>query len=544
MAVRAASARETPWQRRQRRAQERKAEEEFRAARNAHATYSRQLRQMARQVARIIEANIPPDHKGPFSAAIVGKVQAALARYTQAIDPWARAVALRMLAQVNRRDRTAWASYAEGMGLAIRKEIHSAPIMPIIGRLVHEQAQLITSLPMEAAQEVQRRAMESIETGRRFPERIAEIKEQLERAHPDAMESWLLNRATLIARTETARAQSTLTMARAEHIGSDSYIWRTAEDWKVRESHRKLNNSVQRWDAPPLSDPPDYHSHPGMIWNCYTAETLAGPFDNALRVFRARYSGLLVVLRVGDTTLRVTPDHPILTPSGWVAAGKIQAGDDVIQASIDRVGTIEQDVDGRLLPLGEVFETCGADVEALTVLKLHGDIANGDVDVVGAECYLSADLDAVRFQGVGDEVIAVADRRVAGRGAERVTVQIGSTLSACARDVGSIFSVCARAHHQTVGSALVTPLDAGFAQQPLDDYAVNAKALAQRLLGGAVAVGSTNILRRQIVASRMETAFSGHVFTLQTKAGYYIVGNARVITKNCRCIALPIIPQP
>jgi SPP1 gp7 family putative phage head morphogenesis protein len=97
---------------------------------------------------------------------------------------------------------------------------------------------------------------------------VADIEEALEAAHPDATASWLRARATLIARTETARSASVLVQARSEYIGAEQYIWQTAGDWKVRPGHRKLNRSVQRWDSPPLSDPPDYHSHPGQIFNC------------------------------------------------------------------------------------------------------------------------------------------------------------------------------------------------------------------------------------------------------------------------------------
>jgi SPP1 gp7 family putative phage head morphogenesis protein len=39
-------------------------------------------------------------------------------------------------------------------------------------------------------------------------------------------------------------------------------------DARTRESHARLDGRVFAWDDPPLSDPPDHHSHPGQIWNC------------------------------------------------------------------------------------------------------------------------------------------------------------------------------------------------------------------------------------------------------------------------------------
>ena len=173
-----------------------------------------------------------------------------------------------MITEVNRRNLTAWRTYAGEMSLALRRELLTAPTGEAMQRLLGEQVELITSLPTDAAQRVQEQTTEALETGARYPERTAEVEEALAKAHPEATSAWLRTRATLIARTETARSASVLVQARAEHIGSESYQWRTAGDWKVRESHKRLNRTVQSWAAPPLSDPPDYHSHPGQIFNC------------------------------------------------------------------------------------------------------------------------------------------------------------------------------------------------------------------------------------------------------------------------------------
>jgi SPP1 gp7 family putative phage head morphogenesis protein len=154
------------------------------------------------------------------------------------------------------------------MSAALRAELASAPIGEALERLLALQVGLITSLPTDAAERVQEASTAALLSSARYAERTPEVEAALERAHPNATEAWLRNRATLIARTETARSASVLVQARAEHIGAESYTWKTASDWKVRPSHRKLNNTVQRWDNPPLSDPPDYHAHPGQIFNC------------------------------------------------------------------------------------------------------------------------------------------------------------------------------------------------------------------------------------------------------------------------------------
>jgi SPP1 gp7 family putative phage head morphogenesis protein len=260
-------AKETQAQRRVRQRAEEKAEKKFQSARNAQTSYGAQLRHLARQVAKIIEA-VAHEEKPPYSSATIARIREALRDYAEAIAPWARATAARMIAETDRRGKTALNAYSTELGLELRNEIQNAPTGEVMRGLLAEQVELITSLPIDAAQRVHERTIEGIEIGSRYPERTAEIEEALAETYPEATERWLKTRATLIARTETARTASKLVEARAKHVGAEQYVWRTSGDWKVRPSHKRLDRSVHSWDAPPLSDPPDHHSHPGQIWNC------------------------------------------------------------------------------------------------------------------------------------------------------------------------------------------------------------------------------------------------------------------------------------
>ena len=246
--------------------------EDFRKARAAERSYGAALRTLANQIRVIIEAHAPA--KGdPWDHAQLVRLQHAMAAYAQAITPWAQGAAQRMLTEVNRRDVRAWERYTVGMGADLRRALASTPLGPALRTAIALQVHYITSLPVEAAQRVMEKAQEAQIASARYPERTSEIEEALADAHPDASAAWLRNRATLIARTETARAASLLTQARAQHIGSETYTWRTAGDWNVRASHKRLDNTVHRWDDPPVSDKDEksgkeYRAHPGQIWNC------------------------------------------------------------------------------------------------------------------------------------------------------------------------------------------------------------------------------------------------------------------------------------
>lgn len=124
------------------------------------------------------------------------------------------------------------------------------------GRLA-EQVALIKSLPIEAAQRVHALTIEGLENGTR----AAEIAKEIRRSG-EVSES----RANLIARTEVSRTASALTQARAQHIGSEGYIWRTSGDSDVRHSHAQMNGRFVRWDSPPTLD--GMTGHAGEYPNC------------------------------------------------------------------------------------------------------------------------------------------------------------------------------------------------------------------------------------------------------------------------------------
>jgi SPP1 gp7 family putative phage head morphogenesis protein len=231
---------------------ERPSRSAFIRAQKAASFYGAQLRKIARHVGDIVNAFPAGD---PQAAS---KVDEALRRYSEMIDSWARATARRMVEEVAARDKTAWMEVSRRMGKGLREEIESAPTGQIMRQRLDEQVTLIKSIPTEAAERVRKLANEGIIQGRRANYIAEEIMKSGDVARA---------RANTIARTEVSRTATELTRARAEHIGSTMFIWRTAGDSDVRDSHRALNGKAFRWDEPPECDP-GYHALPGAIFNC------------------------------------------------------------------------------------------------------------------------------------------------------------------------------------------------------------------------------------------------------------------------------------
>jgi len=76
--------------------------------------------------------------------------------------------------------------------------------------------------------------------------------------------------ARRIARDQIGKLNANLNQARQESIGVTSYVWRTANDNRVRDEHQEREGQTFRWDAPPED------GHPGepIQCRCYSEPVL------------------------------------------------------------------------------------------------------------------------------------------------------------------------------------------------------------------------------------------------------------------------------
>jgi SPP1 gp7 family putative phage head morphogenesis protein len=233
---------------------DRKRERNSVKTRGAELRYGSQLRKVAQQVGSIIAPYTPGDMSQ------VPTIEHLLNAYADMLKGWATQTASNMLMDVALRDEQTWKVLAKDLSRGLREEIRNAPTGVVMRQLLAEQVDLIQSIPREAAQRVHRLTLEGLENSTRF----TEIAKEIQRT-----EEVTTSRAILIARTETSRAATTLTQARAEAIGADSYIWRTSGDSTVRSDHKKLNGKIFQWNDPPVADEHSgTRANPGCIWNC------------------------------------------------------------------------------------------------------------------------------------------------------------------------------------------------------------------------------------------------------------------------------------
>jgi SPP1 gp7 family putative phage head morphogenesis protein len=223
--------------------------------------YARALRNVARFSGQLVLMHV----EGSTLTNVPG-LERAVREYMAAITPWAQRRATEMVSAVNLTNEKYWVSAAKAAGRALRLEFAEAPTGQVARQLVAEQVGLITSLPLDAAQRAQRLAQEAVENG----SRASEVARML--AETTGVTE---NRAMLIARTEVSKANSALNQARSLSIGADSYVWRTAGDGDVRESHAELEGKTFRFDDPPDHSDGSGTYNPGDFPNCRCyAETI------------------------------------------------------------------------------------------------------------------------------------------------------------------------------------------------------------------------------------------------------------------------------
>ena len=232
----------------------RKQRELFKRGQQAERSYIGQLRAIAKQVGQIVRGFAPDGIVEDMMT-----LRHSLEKYADLLRPWAVSVGRRMLAEVSRKDASAWATQGKIIGRALHREIMTAPTGEVMKELLAEQVDLITSIPRKAAERVHELTIEGIQNSTRADQIAAEIRRSGKVSEFNAIR---------IARTGVTTTATALLEARCLHIGSQEYIWRTSRDSDVRPTHRILEGKTFHWNDPPIAGENGFRAHPGQSAFC------------------------------------------------------------------------------------------------------------------------------------------------------------------------------------------------------------------------------------------------------------------------------------
>lgn len=310
-----------------------------------------------------------------------------------------------------------------------------------------------------------------------------------------------------------------------------------------------------------------------------------GPIQAATR---RRYDGEGVVLRTASgNLLTVTPNHPVLTPRGWIPAGLLREGDEVVSsAGSDRVaGRVphEHEVPTLVEDRFRALSVDGLVAVPLAAEDFHGDASNGEVGVVTADRLLRdggqpalaqvrSELllpwgvePSVAFAGGGDLAALLLGVNptpaglMGGSGLGGALLG-GHSLGAALTGLGAVADdVSCPFHSADQGAAidleLAADLERGRAAEIAGDGLWRDRGAGPKFDAPAVEFGGegrtlyadrgSSLLDRltgQVEVDRLvfvgRIDLSAHVYNLQTAEGWYSANG--IIVSNCDCAVEPI----
>lgn len=333
----------------------------------------------------------------------------------------------------------------------------------------------------------------------------------------------------------------------------------------------------------------DAITRPGEEVFCFPGDSKIPFADGISKVFRHWYSGELAVIQTDSgKTLRGTPNHPILTTKGWVGIGSLQEGDDVIEQIDHLLFSAEKNQNDSIPTLAQIFSSINKSGVGYTAdqrsANFHGDIPQSDIDIVFADGLLSVGAQSSALESLNKLNFSVADNFGF---MERALFNSGIGLFFTAQrgvrsgnPKQSLMWICLRGANN-IGFALISETNpsvhktcrnrgAGHVEFPAQLQDAGARLISMNDLEDIEAklifrfdldkpdtygMQSTkqtasfpaenlcnNINRLPFRAQAVKvikvqrSSYTGHVYNLQTKDGWYVADG--IISHNCRCSAV------
>jgi len=346
-------------------------------------------------------------------------------------------------------------------------------------------------------------------------------------------------RARRIAVTEVTRLNALANQAvweAAEVIRE--FTWMTAMDERVCDvcgaNHGQVFPLAQLDELIP--------AHP----NCLPGDALVSPIGGVSAGSERWYEGDVVIIETLENNLTVTPNHPVLTDCGWVAAGKLKQGDYILgYTSAEWESTIVQVNNQHMVStIKDVFSSLDlAGLRMPTAAPdFHGDGAGSDVAVIRPNREVVNNVNPHRIEPTSQHNFApgdvVSEIALPSVGTFTEFLEGYVTVAGCLMS-GSDLALALLGRHSTPFDLFCLGLGPGHYSRV--DYpfpestSINASLFCKGVLGLPF-----NISLQKVVKVWNDD-FVGHVYNLQTDSGMYLANG--IITHNCRCWPQPIVDR-
>jgi len=349
-------------------------------------------------------------------------------------------------------------------------------------------------------------------------------------------------------------------------------------------------------DHKPIGHSYSWESGPGSLhWNCIIGSTKILNSISPELIFKRAYKGKVITINTSyGCVLTCTPNHPILTVNGWIVAGELKEGDNVIRdcgsewiASVDTnkndmVSSVE-DITSSFIKSGKMLSV----PMPITAQDFHTDGSDGEVNVIFPYCSLWRKIKTPFLESATNDrfifrYFSALSEFMGFSHLARLFKSICPTPHGNIGFTGKIFSVLKGGivHSGLLLFISVSRLNSIIFKDSANNTRRNAKPVSDTLNTNSTVMKwqdfinrNLNKLKRCVVSSLIKDSgngsmtnselssnlingnvgtvkpdnivslvvsdFSGHVYNLQTVNGFY-TSNC-IITHNCRSTSIPVL---
>jgi len=370
--------------------------------------------------------------------------------------------------------------------------------------------------------------------------------------------------------------------------------WTSSLDSRTCLICASLDNKAWTLDGKPINHSTPYRRAP-VHFNCLTGDSFVTSTDDVTGISKRWFDGEVIVINTAaGRKLTATPNHPILTSSGWVSAGALNVGGDVICDGFSE-GRGSGDGNNQNMPAtihDFVKSFLGSrKVSAVPMptapSDFHGDGKGSKVAVVYSDSFLGGGFNTSELKHpCENRFIFGLETAISEFFSKGYFFKCFSTRNPTSRSTVGIFNKLRYLFGGTVCHScklLLAPVPSSnslFSKNPVNNSpafaenfsdASNANSFVKKLssffnvdnlffsgrtyspciepssesllldpdLASELLAGSAGSVTKDYIVNIDAIKFSGHVYNLETVKGWYVANG--IITHNCRCSLVPVL---
>ena len=362
---------------------------------------------------------------------------------------------------------------------------------------------------------------------------------------------------TIVTGAENKGRQDSYARAEADGIILQKE-WISTNDSRTRHSHAALDGAIVDQDKKfdnGLMFPGDPSGRPEEVYNCFIGETKVASDSDVVRSYKHKYNGKIISVKTaGGVQFSCTPNHPILTPCGWVAAELLNNGDNILVTNGEnnvfaRVNPYIKHRFPRIDAIHKFGKKFGGERACGLSVNFHGDISTADVEVVTHKRLLRNGRDSGGGNCINKFLFKLSNKTLSCFGSlfEHFRSVCKTSFGFVGRKCKSLsFFKCSVSHSCEHGFGTVTNRNI-----ILTEYSIN-DLPADTVIDGELLDRLSSKVFLDTIVSVDVSVLSTHVYNLQTENGYYFVNSIVpqdaeksngifAIAKNCRCTVAAVV---